>query len=71
MLMPPNILSGILAVTEGTPTNVFKQHFNKDVQKYRQVDLWNSLPADIVQALTMDTPKDRLDRYAAKKGGFL
>ena len=42
-----------------------KQWFNKDVWRYsftnRQVDLWNSLPVDIVEAPTMDMLKARLD----------
>ena len=59
----------------GHSYKLFKRWFNKDVWKYsftnRQVDLWNSLPADTVEAPTMDILKARLDRYVTEKGGFI
>ena len=49
------------------------QRFNTDLRKnyfnIRVVDFWNKLPASVVQANTIATFKDRLDKHF-KENGF-
>ena len=61
-------------VTKGHNLKICKSGFNLDIGKYsfknRVVDKWNSLPQDIVDARSVNSFKNQLDRYFVHAKGF-
>ena len=55
------------SVTRGHKYKVVKKRCNTNLRKhffsYRNVDIWNKLPAYIIESDTIETFKTRLDRY--------
>ena len=54
-------------VTRGHNLKICKDRFNLDIGKYsfknKVVDEWNSLPQEIVDAPSVNSFKNQLDRY--------
>ena len=61
-------------VTRNNGLKLKGQRFNTDLRKnffnIRVIEFWNKLPASVVQANTIDTFKNRLDRYFKENGSF-
>ena len=61
-------------VTRGHNLKICKDRFNLDIGKYffknRVVDEWYSLPQDIVDAPSVNSFKNQLDRYFVHIEGF-
>ena len=63
----PNILISLESHTRGNSLNIVNRLCHYDLRKYsfcnRVTNIWNSLPEDIVTAPSVDSFKNRLDRY--------
>jgi hypothetical protein len=63
----PTLQHAAYLSTRGHGNKLFKMHSVKNIRKYsfscRIVDVWNSLPAHVIQAPSVNAFKNRLDRH--------
>jgi len=63
----PKLTLNNASVTRGNSLKLLNQSFHYDLRKYsfpaRVVNIWNSLPNVVVLASSLDTFKNRLDRF--------
>ena len=61
--------------TRGNSLKIVNRRCHYDLRKYsfcnRVTNIWNSLPEDIVTAPSVDSFKNRLDRYWHKSGTYI
>ena len=67
----PDLRPAISSITRGHNKKLFKPFSNKNVrQKFftvRTIEIWNSLSYEVVNAPTVNTFKNRLDRHWANQ----